>query len=149
VAERDGVTAALVGTDLFAGLNPKVIARIAQTGHEMRFAPDEAVTVEGEAVGGLKPWGPRGVFFHLVLSGSGEVRQGGAVIGSVAPVGYFGELSLIDGEPRTAAVVAGSEGMTTFGLDKWAFGELLDEHPEVAVPMLRVLVARLRAAERH
>ena len=43
---------------------------------------------------------------------------------------------------------AGDQGMTTFALDKWTFAELLEEHPEVAVPMLRVMIARLRAAER-
>ena len=37
--------------------------------------------------------------------------------------------------------------MTTFALAKWTFQELLDTHPELAVPMLRVMAGRLRAAE--
>ena len=60
---------------------------------------------------------------------------------------YFGELALIDGKPRSADVVAGDSGLTTFALPKWEFDTLVKEHPEVLLPMLRVVVARLRRAE--
>jgi len=56
-------------------------------------------------------------------------------------------VSLIDGKPRSADIVAGDDGLTTLGLAKWTFHELLETHPEIAVPMLRVMTARLRAAE--
>ena len=70
--------------------------------------------------------------------------EGDATLGEGA---YFGELSLVDGGPRSAGVVAGDGGLTTFAIPKWTFDELLTKHPEVAVPMLRVLCGRLRRAE--
>jgi CRP/FNR family transcriptional regulator len=75
------------------------------------------------------------------------VSRRGTVVGTVGPGAYFGELSLIDGEPRSAEVVAGDDGLQTFALTKWSFEALMEEHPEVAVPMLRVMTARLRRAE--
>ena len=63
------------------------------------------------------------------------------------PGAYFGEISLIDGRPRSADVVAGEGGLRTLALSKWTFEDLLEKHPEIAVPMLRVLAARLRADE--
>jgi predicted metalloprotease with PDZ domain len=60
---------------------------------------------------------------------------------------YFGELSLVDGLPRSAEVRAGPDGLSTFAITKWTFADLIEDHPEVAVPMLHVMVARLRAAE--
>lgn len=144
---HDELTQQLEGTDLFAGLSRRTLHRIESTGEVKDYSPGALVTEEGAKVSGLAAFGPGGAYFHLVLTGSGEVRQDGELVGSVSPGEYFGELSLIDGKPRTADVVAGPDGMTTFALDKWAFAKLLDEHPEVAVPMLSVLTARLRAAE--
>ena len=90
---------------------------------------------------------PHGALFHVVLEGSGEVRRHGAVTARVGPGDYIGELSLIDGGPRTAEVVAGPDGLSSLAFDKWTFAELLEEHPEVAVPMLRVTIARLRRCQ--
>jgi CRP-like cAMP-binding protein len=147
VASTDEIIEHLGRTDLFAGLSPKVLKQIERDGEEQRFEPGALVTVEGAQVGGMAPFSRTGVFFHLVLDGTGEVRQQGQPIGTVRSGSYFGELSLIDGEPRSADVVAGDDGLTTFALTKWTFEALLEQHPEVAVPMLRVVASRLRAAE--
>jgi CRP/FNR family transcriptional regulator, cyclic AMP receptor protein len=150
VTDNDDLAARLGETDLFSGVPHKVLKHLAGSGEIQEFAAGETVTAEGASVGGLAPFSRTGVFFHLALSGSGEVRQGGKQIASIKVGDYFGELSLIDGEPRSADVVAGEDGLRTFALNKWAFETLLEEHPEVAVPMLHVLAARLRAVEtRH
>ena len=143
----DELTQQLETTDLFAGLSRRTLHRIERDGEVKEFAPGAVVTAEGAKVSGLAAFGPGGAYFHLVLAGGGEVRQDGQQIGTVSPGSYFGELSLIDGKPRAADVIAGSDGMRTFALDKWAFSKLLEEHPEVAIPMLSVLTARLREAE--
>ena len=44
-------------------------------------------------------------------------------------------------------MVAGDSGMTTWALPKWEFENVVKEHPEVLLPILRVVVARLRRAE--
>ena len=38
-------------------------------------------------------------------------------------------------------------GLTTWALGKWEFDKVVEEHPEVLLPILQVVVARLRRAE--
>jgi len=59
---------------------------------------------------------------------------------------YFGEISLIDGKPRSATVRAESD-LTTASLVTWNFRPLLDEVPGLAQALLLVLCERLRAVE--
>jgi CRP/FNR family cyclic AMP-dependent transcriptional regulator len=147
VSSSEEMADRLAQIDLFQGLSPKALRGVVAGGEHQKFAAGDLVTEEGDEVGGLKPFSRQGVFFHLVLDGSGSVRIDGNEVGTLAPGSYFGELSIIDGQPRSADVIAGSDGMTTFAISKWTFEALLEEHPEVAVPMLRVLCARLRAAD--
>jgi CRP-like cAMP-binding protein len=73
-----------------------------------------------------------------------QVKRGDEVLATLGAGEYVGELSIIDGEPRTADVVAADGGVTTFALPDGAFQELLRTNPEIAVPMLKVLARRLR-----
>jgi CRP-like cAMP-binding protein len=143
----DALTDRLASVDLFAGLSPRVIAKIVESGHEASYAAGTPVVVEGDSVAGFKAFSPGGVEMHVVLEGSAQVLVHGSAGAVLGPGAYFGELSLIDGGPRSADVVAGPDGLTTFALSKWTFEDLLEKHPEVAVPMLRVSVARLRKLE--
>ena len=143
----DDLTTRLTGVDLFSGLSPRVIAKIVESGHEATYAPGAAVVVEGDSVTGFKAFSPSGVEMHVVLDGSATVLVHGNPGTTLSAGDYFGELSLIDGAPRSADVIAGADGLTTFALSKWTFEDLLEKHPEVAIPMLRVVAARLRALE--
>jgi CRP-like cAMP-binding protein len=84
---------------------------------------------------------------HVILTGDAEVQVNGQVVDRLAVDDYFGELALIDGQPRSADVVAGQAGITTWSLGKLEFDKVVEEHPEVLLPMMRVVVARLRRAE--
>ncbi len=137
----------LSGLDLFHGLSPRVLARIADSGHQATYEQGARVLAQGDPVAGFKAFSPTGVEMHVVLRGRARVDLDGVSIAVLEPGSYFGELSLIDGLPRSADVVADAGGLTTFALSKWTFEELLESHPEVAVPMLRVLCARVRAHE--
>ncbi len=143
----DELAAVLAKVDLFEGLDQKLLRRIAESGREETFGPGEQVLAEGEEVGGFRSFSAKGVEMHVVRSGSATASVDGVPHATLGPGDYFGEVSLIDGKPRSADVVAGDGGMTTFALAKWTFHELLETHPEIAVPMLRVMTARLRAAE--
>ena len=59
---------------------------------------------------------------------------------------HFGEISLIDGKPRSATVSA-TEPLTTLAVPYQAFQSLLDDDPTCARGLLTVLCARLREAE--
>jgi CRP/FNR family cyclic AMP-dependent transcriptional regulator len=84
--------------------------------------------------------------FHLVLSGSADVTVHGEKVRTLGPGEYFGEISTIDGRPRSATVTAAS-ALTTLAVPHLAFQDLLDDEPEVARQLLIRLCDRLREAE--
>jgi CRP/FNR family cyclic AMP-dependent transcriptional regulator len=133
--------------DLFHGLAPAAMNALAESGRIAEYEPGEEVLVAGHPVAGAGAPPPGAVEMHVVLDGAALVRGRRGLIAELGPGAYFGELSLIDGRPRSATVIASAEGLTTFALPKAAFDRVLEEHPQVAVPMLRVLCARLRRYE--
>ena len=52
-----------------------------------------------------------------------------------------------DGLPRSATVVAGPDGLTTFALSALAFEPVVKENPDVAQALLKALTARIRSLE--
>lgn len=143
----DELVSVLEKVDLFHNLRHRVLRRIAEAGRVESFAAGDPVIVQGEQVSGFRSFSPQGVEMHVVLTGWADALVDGRPHGRIGPGEYFGELSLVDGLPRSAEVRAGPDGLTTFGISKWTFADLMEDHPEVAVPMLHVMVARLRAAE--
>jgi CRP/FNR family transcriptional regulator, cyclic AMP receptor protein len=123
---------------LLAGLPDKVRRRLAEIGKRRRYAPGQTIIAEGES----------GVAFYVVLSGSARVEQRGETIGQLATGDFFGELALIEEHPRSATIVAIDE-TECLGFTRWEFTALLDEHPEVAVPIMHVLIRRLHRREHH
>lgn len=128
----------LAQVPLLADLPDKVRRRLAEIGKRRRYAAGETIIREGES----------GVAFYIVLSGAARVEQRGETIGQIAGGDFFGELALIEEHPRSATIVA-TEDTECLGFTRWEFTALLDEHPEVAVPMLHVLIRRLHRREHH
>ena len=124
--------------DLFAGLPDDVLADLAGRGASVTTAPGEEVIHEGAADAGLR----------VILEGNAEVTVHGVKRGTMGPGQYFGEISLIDGQPRSATLTAGPTGITTYALSPLAFEPVLTSRPEVAVVLLRALCARIRRLER-
>ncbi len=90
--------------------------------------------------------GDGGIGFHLIASGTASVTVNGQSRPTLGPGDYFGEISLIDGKPRSATVVA-EEVLLTYSLVAWDFNPVLQSEPSVALAMLQSLCARLRAIE--
>jgi CRP-like cAMP-binding protein len=68
-------------------------------------------------------------------------------VGSVVPGDFFGELSTIDGGPRTATVVAETP-MRVLRLFRATLRKLLDDEPQLAIKILDGIVRRIRQVER-
>ncbi len=144
---NDDIATVLHSIDMFAGLSPKVLARLAEAGRVVETPAGAPIVRAGEPVTGFRAFSPEGVEMHVILTGTATVRVNGQPVRTLVADDYFGELSLIDGQPRSADVVAGESGLTTWALPKWDFESVVKEHPEVLLPILRVVVARLRRAE--
>jgi CRP/FNR family transcriptional regulator, cyclic AMP receptor protein len=131
------LVAAVGRCTLFAGLKPAVQQQIADAGNRVQHPAGKVLAEEGTD----------GVGFHIVLSGAADVTVAGTYRRTLGPGEYFGEVSLIDGGPRSAGVTAGRDGLQTFALASWAFRPILESQPEVAQALLLGLCSRLRDAE--
>lgn len=127
----------LRAVDLFAHLSDRALQRLAQKTKPVLHAAGKEVSVEG---GGA-------VSFHVIRSGRAEVEVGGDVVRTLGPGDYFGELSLLDGQPRSATVRA-LEETTTLAMVAWDFSPLLDD-VEVCKALLVALAGRLRESEQR
>lgn len=94
-----------------------------------------------------------GNFFFLICSGRVKViieteegKEG--ILSILYPTEFFGEMSLLDGEPRSATVVALEETKVII-IERNDFLSLLYKHPELALKILKTLSLRLRKANRQ
>jgi len=87
--------------------------------------------------------GEDGDALFLVLEGTASVRRGGHEVLAVGPGAVFGEMALLDGEPRSATVVATSP-VTVAVLGVRMFRTLLREFPEMTFELLAGLARELR-----
>jgi len=120
----------------FASLDEKRRKALASDGKEISYKAGESIVGEGAS----------GVGFYLVLEGKVEVRKGVRVLASLGKGEFFGEMSLIDDQPRSADVVAVTPARC-WALSSWAFNALVKANPEIALVMLKELVKRLRAVD--
>lgn len=90
--------------------------------------------------------GQSGLGFYLILDGTAEVVAGGKKLADLGQGSFFGEMSVIDGAPRTADVVAKTE-TTCLVISQWAMRGSITTHPEIALSMLEEMVRRLRATD--
>ena len=87
--------------------------------------------------------GDVGTGFFVVARGTVRVVRDGETIATLGPGDFFGELSVLDGRPRIAQVVA-EEPTTCLALASWDFEAVVTEQPAVALAILRGLAGRLR-----
>ncbi len=120
---------------LFTGLDESGLAAVSAAAVEVAFPPDRVIAREGEIGTGL----------FIVGEGRVRVMRDGLAIAHLGPGEFFGELSVLDGGPRNAAVIA-DVPTTCLALATWDAERVLREQPGVALAILRVLAGRLRAA---
>jgi CRP-like cAMP-binding protein len=128
----------LAGVELFAGLSKRTLGQIASSGRFTEHADGHEVIVEGAGATG----------FHLITSGQARVTSGGAVRRTLGVGDYFGEISVIDGKPRSSSIEADGP-LETFMIRPSAIQTLLSEQPKFAMRILQLLCARLREAEQR
>lgn len=92
--------------------------------------------------------GEAGDTFYVILEGEAKVvAPSGRVLNVLRPGEFFGEISLLDGGPRTASVVAETP-MTMMALPRTALIQLIEREPTVGVRLLGHAASMLRRLER-
>jgi CRP-like cAMP-binding protein len=123
---------------LFSGLAPRYLRRIGDLTEEQRYMEGARVVREGDV----------GDTFYVILEGQAKVVSGsGRVVNRLRPGDFFGEISLLDGGPRTASVVAETE-LTMLALTRKDFLRVIQQDPAVGVKLLAHTAGLLRRMER-
>jgi len=123
---------------LFAGLSRRHLRRLAEHADVTSFREGEFMVREGQ----------QGGTFYVILAGEAKVVRSDRTIATLSPSDFFGEISLLDGGPRSADVIAASP-VKAIRIFKKAFDRVVAEEPGVAAKILEVVALRLRNAERR
>jgi CRP-like cAMP-binding protein len=135
-------TEILAKVPIFAGLPGEEIERLGRLLRPRRYQRGEVIFLEGD----------EGTALCLIAEGRIRIQLTGTdgrevVINVYGPGEIFGEMALLDGEPRSADAIA-QEPARAFWLQRDDFAAFLDTHPRAAMTMLASLSRRLRHTTR-
>ena len=128
---------------LFSGLEEEELERLSRVAVRRRAGRGDQVVRSGESADALL----------VLLTGRAKVtnfdEEGREIILAwLGPGEFFGEMGLIDGSARSASVVA-VENCELLAIGKQEFQRCMQDNFSVAQKLMRILVRRLREADRH
>jgi CRP-like cAMP-binding protein len=132
-AMPDDVVDILGSLSLFADLSRPELEGVAHTLDEESFTEGQRILRQGL----------RGSNFYLILDGEAAVRVDGQDLNTLSRGDFFGEVSVLLGEPPTADVVA-LRPMRCLVLGADEVEEFLTSYPKVLYRMLQAEARRLR-----
>ncbi len=123
---------------LFSGLPEEALTKIEQHGSTKSYKKNTIVINEGDETDSL----------YVILSGRVKVFLSGedgreAVLNHQGPGEYFGEMALIDRQPRAASVMT-LEPSKLMIISRSDFMDCLSANPEIAMNLIRPLNSRIR-----
>jgi CRP/FNR family transcriptional regulator/CRP/FNR family cyclic AMP-dependent transcriptional regulator len=116
------------------------------TDEELRRIADISKVVETPAGTVLTEVGTPGDSFFFVIDGRVSVETQVGVGDPLRPGDFFGEMSLLDGEPRSATITATTD-VRLLVVERLHFSRLLNEAPDLVRRILVVLSRRVRRLE--
>ncbi|PWU24515.1 MAG: hypothetical protein C5B48_06015 [Candidatus Rokuibacteriota bacterium] len=114
--------------------------------HELRRVADMSRIIQVPAGTVITQMGQPGDIFFVIIDGTVTVRTPIGAGSQIGPGDFFGEMSLIDGEPRSATISATTD-MRLLAVDRSHFWRLLDEMPDLIRRILTILSRRVRQLE--
>ena len=123
---------------LFAGLKERQLQRLDSRFVSRTYQPGRDIVTQGKGGAGL----------FILVSGAAEairMRSDGSkvLVNTFGPTDFFGELALLDDEPRTASVVT-TEETECLVLSQWEFFGALREDSDMSIEILQELAKRFR-----
>jgi CRP/FNR family transcriptional regulator, cyclic AMP receptor protein len=136
MSKLDSKIGRLAEIDLFRACKPRQLHLLAKLTTELDAVRGTVLCREGET----------GREWFVIRDGHATVSIAGEDVATVGPGGFFGELALLDGEPRVASVTAATD-MQLIVMSRPEFNELLVQMPLISRRVLREVGGRLRAVE--
>jgi CRP-like cAMP-binding protein len=131
------LTTVLEAVPLFEGLSHKQLRKVADLADVARFMAGATLVKQGVV----------GDSFYVVLTGQAKVIANKRTLNRLLPGDHFGEISLLDGGPRSASVVAETE-MTLVIITQKDFLAMLAKDPEITVCLLEGMARTVRRLDR-
>lgn len=124
---------ALKNVELFHDIPGEVLADIASLLDEEMFEKGQYIVNEGDL----------GKDLFIITKGEVEVVSNGSRIDIMKAGASFGEMALIDSQPRSADVIA-VDDVYVLKMGRDDFHEILKQREEVSIGVIRVLNRRIR-----
>ena len=134
--KRDQKIEFLKKVPMFSTLSNRHLLEIARHTELVPVKPGEVLARQGA----------KGLEFFFIVDGKAQVQKNGKRIRQLTSGDFFGEISLIDQEPRTATVIADTD-MTLLVVNKKSFDTLLDTVPDLQRKIILALCKYVRRAE--
>ena len=132
----------LAAVPLLSSLDSKTLKRLAQDAKVRTYEPGDVIIREEAPASAL----------YIILSGRVRVDKNPPVEGEplahLTEGDFFGELALIEDNPRSATITAVDRTECALFVS-WEFTALLKEHPEISVPIMYALIERLHRHEKR
>jgi CRP-like cAMP-binding protein len=122
---------------LFSGLGKKQLKNIVEISTQREYPVGEVIEKEGDM----------GITFYMILNGSVEVRKGKKVLAKLGRGQFFGEMALVDKQPRSASVVA-IEPTKCLLTRAWNWSGIISSEPKVAMALIQEMARRLRETDK-
>jgi len=118
---------------LFSNMMASELTQVASIAREVTYPAGSRIIKEGD----------HGDHMFLIVDGEVSIERGETPLKMLGPKDFFGEMSIIDGEPRSASALAQKDCLL-LRIDKQDFQELLSTYNSAAVSVVRALNRRLR-----
>ncbi|MGB9600394.1 MAG: cyclic nucleotide-binding domain-containing protein [Myxococcota bacterium] len=118
---------------LFKNISSERLARIATIAKEIEFSRGDKIINEGD----------EGDSLFIIVDGRVSIYKGKEAIASLGPKDFFGEMAILDSEPRSASVIADTE-IICLKISREDFTEILIDEHEIMLAIIKSLVHRLR-----
>ena len=118
---------------LFSSMATSELTQVASIAREVTFHAGSRIIQEGE----------HGDSMFLIVDGEVSIQRGETPLKTLHARDFFGEMSIIDGEARSASAIANKDCLL-LRIDRGDFNDLLATYNSAAISVIRALIRRLR-----
>ena len=119
---------------IFSSISDETLAQLAKVMTEVELDTGEQLFAKGDL----------GDDMFVIINGEVCVHDGDHTLNHLGEKDIFGEMAVLDPEPRVASVTA-TQPTRMLRLDRQSLYELMDKHSEAAHGIIKVLCGHLRA----